>query len=98
MSYGSENIYSARWCRFCDCSLAPSVANLHGLASRDRRLDSANVGKLDCSRRSGWLELLRIKPHAAWPMTKPTKEQKFDCIARTRRTLAFALLRLGNAP
>src|SRR6266702_8015324 len=76
MSHGPENIYFARWCHFCDCGLAPSVANLHGLASCDRRLDSANVGKLDCSRRSGWLELLRIKPHAASAMTKPTKEQK----------------------
>jgi hypothetical protein len=39
---------------------------LHGVASYDRQLDSADVGKLDCIRRSGWLELLRIKtPHAA---------------------------------
>jgi hypothetical protein len=31
-------------------------------------------------------------------MTKPTKEQKVDRIARTQRALAFALRRLRNAP
>ena len=66
MSHGPENIYSDRRCNFCRSSVAPPVASLHGVASYDRRLDSADVGKLDCFRRSGRLELLRIKtPHAA---------------------------------
>jgi hypothetical protein len=50
---------------FAIVALLPSVANLHGLASCDRRLDSSDVGKLDCSSRSGLLELLRIKFHTA---------------------------------
>jgi hypothetical protein len=66
MNHGPENIYSARWCHFCGSSVAPPVASLTGVASYDRRLDGADVGKLDCIRRSGRLELLRIKtPHAA---------------------------------
>ena len=66
MSHGPENIYSDRRCNFCCSSVAPPVTSLHGVASYDRRLDSADVGKLDCFRRSGRLELLRIKtPHAA---------------------------------
>jgi len=66
MSHGPENIYSDRRCNFCCSSVAPPVASLHGVASYDRRLDSADVGQLDCFRRSGRLELLRIKtPHAA---------------------------------
>src|SRR5271169_4448127 len=66
MSHGPENIYSDRRCNFCCSSVAPPVASLHGVASYDRRLDGADVGKLDCFRRSGRLELLRIKtPHAA---------------------------------
>ena len=66
MSRGPENIHSDRRCNFCCSSVAPPVASLHGVASYDRRLDGADVGKLDCFRRSGRLELLRIKtPHAA---------------------------------
>ena len=64
--HGPENIYSDRRCNFCCSSVAPPVASLHGVASYDWRLDGADVGKLDCFRRSGRLELLRIKtPHAA---------------------------------
>ena len=66
MSHGPENIYSDRRCNFCCSGVAPPVASLHGVASYHRSLDSADVGKLDCFRRSGRLELLRIKtPRAA---------------------------------
>lgn len=61
ISHGPENIYSDCRCNFCCSSVAPPVASLHGVASYDRRLDSADVGKLDCFRRCGRLELLRIK-------------------------------------
>ena len=41
MSHEPENIYSDRRCNFCCSSVAPPVASLHGVASYDRRLDSA---------------------------------------------------------
>jgi len=81
MSHGPENIYSDRRCNFCCSSVAPPVASLHGVASYDRRLDSADVGKLDCFRRSGRLELLRIKTsHAASLIVT-------DCLAALHRRL-----------
>jgi len=66
MSHGPEDICSDRRCSFCCGGLAAPVATLHGMAGYHRRLDSADVGKLDCFRRSGRLELLRTKtPRAA---------------------------------
>ena len=58
-SDGSENILSGRWSNFCLGSAAPSLADLHGLANRDRKLGSADVGELDRPRCRGKLKLLR---------------------------------------
>jgi len=100
MSHGPENIYSDRRCNFCCSSVAPPVASLHGVASYDRRLDGADVGKLDCFRRSGRLELLRIKtPHAAsliaasCPCCAALKIGS-KCLCWVNRVVSSVLLRL----
>ena len=64
-SHGSKNILCGGWSDFCAGGATPSLADLHGLASRDRYLDGTDVGELDWPRRRKGFELLRAESRYA---------------------------------
>jgi len=74
LSHGPENIRSVERRHLRASSLASSIADLHGLASCDRRLDGTDVAELARPRRCGRLGVFRNKPRYAptalnWSLT-----------------------------
>ena len=65
-SHEPEDLHNNSQRNLWSSSAVPCVTNFPWLAGRNRRLDSADVVKLDRSRRRRRLELLRNKPRHAW--------------------------------
>lgn len=66
MSHEPENFHDNSQRDLWSRSATPCVADILWLASRNRRLDGADVVKLDWSRCRRRLELLRNTPRHAW--------------------------------
>ena len=66
MSHEPENFHDNSQRDLWSRSATPCVADILWLASRNRRLDGADVVKLDRSRCRWRLELVRNKPRHAW--------------------------------
>lgn len=66
LSHEPENLHDNSQRDLWTSSAAPRVTNFLRLAGRNRRLDGADVVKLDRSLRRRRLELLRNKPRHAW--------------------------------
>ena len=72
MSHESENLHDSSQRDLCGRSAPPCVADILWLAGRNRRLDGADVVKLDRSRRRRRLELLRNSSRHAWLTQRKT--------------------------
>jgi hypothetical protein len=85
VNYEPESLYDNSQRDLWSGSVIPCAADFLWLAGRNRRLDGADVAKLDRSRRHRRLELLRNKPRHAW-----LTQRKQTALHRSRRAGIFS--------